>query len=308
MSADTRSDRDNPAPAPAPGADTAVKTSPSKLLAEWFWTDRWMGSSAFLLPMEPRGLYREMLTQAWRRGGRLPNHHEAIQRAVGCTKKEWKRCWPQIEKYWRVDGHNLVNDTQLEVYQLTEARLHRASAAGKRANAVRWSNRPDIRSDARSAVGSDIRPESPPSPSPSPSPLPSLPERSQGEKMRGSAHPAPRTASGVMAGARDHLRHAWCSPRICVPDFIHQQLVGAKGGDPTVAATWLRERWYPAVVGRQTGPIGLRPEKFWVTAFEAEFPPPRATRSTPAGPGVTGPLTADKRAQYNQIAIRAEEA
>ena len=34
----------------------------TNLRAEWFWTDRWMGSSAFLLPMEARGLYREMLT------------------------------------------------------------------------------------------------------------------------------------------------------------------------------------------------------------------------------------------------------
>ena len=30
-------------------------------------------TSGFLLPMEARGLYREMLTQAWMRGARLPN-------------------------------------------------------------------------------------------------------------------------------------------------------------------------------------------------------------------------------------------
>jgi len=90
-----------------------------KMLAEWFWTDRWMGSSASLLPMEPRGLYREMLTQAWRRGARLPNDHEAIRRAVGCTTREWSRSWPKIERYWRVDGESLVNDTQLEVYAKT---------------------------------------------------------------------------------------------------------------------------------------------------------------------------------------------
>jgi hypothetical protein len=78
-----------------------------KLLAEWFWTDRWMGSSAFLLPMEPRGLYREMLTQAWRRGGRLPNNPDAIRRAVGCTLDEWDRCWPIVEQLWRVEGDDL---------------------------------------------------------------------------------------------------------------------------------------------------------------------------------------------------------
>ena len=67
-----------------------------KLLAEWFWTDRWIGSSGFLLPMEPRGLYREMLTQSWRRGGTLPNNPEAIRRATGCTVEEWDRAWPTV--------------------------------------------------------------------------------------------------------------------------------------------------------------------------------------------------------------------
>lgn len=89
-------------------ASPILSDRPSKLLAEWFWTDRWIGSSAFLLPIEPRGLYREMLTQAWRRGGSLPNDPIAIQRAVGCTASEWRRCWPQIERYWRIDGDSLA--------------------------------------------------------------------------------------------------------------------------------------------------------------------------------------------------------
>jgi uncharacterized protein YdaU (DUF1376 family) len=296
----------SPAPPLAPNADAAVESASAKLLAEWFWIDRWVGSSAFLLPMEPRGLYREMLTQAWRRDARLPNDHEAIQRAVGCTPKEWKRCWPHIEKYWRVDRDSLINDTQLEVYTEAKARLERASAAGKRANAARWSERANVRPDVRTSIRSDVPPQSPPSPSP----VPSLPERSQGEKVRGAARPAALTGGGVMAGAlpRDHLRHSWCSERICVPDFIHKQLVGAKGGDLDAAATWLRSEWYPAVIARHAGPIGLRPEKFWPAAFEAEFPPPRPKRLAPVGPGVTGPVSAEKRARYEQVSIRAEDA
>jgi uncharacterized protein YdaU (DUF1376 family) len=66
-----------------------------KLLAEWFWVDRWTGSTAFGLPLEARGLYREMLSQAWRRGGRLPNDHDQIRRIVGASEKEWRRaCRP----------------------------------------------------------------------------------------------------------------------------------------------------------------------------------------------------------------------
>jgi hypothetical protein len=67
-----------------------------------------MGSSAFLLPQEPRGVYREMLTQAWRRGARLPNDHEAIRRATGTTLAEWERCWPLVKDYWREVGDYLV--------------------------------------------------------------------------------------------------------------------------------------------------------------------------------------------------------
>jgi uncharacterized protein YdaU (DUF1376 family) len=103
-----------------------------KLLAEWFWADRWMGSSAFLLSLEARGLYREMLTQAWRRGARLPNDPEAIRRAVGATEKEWKRAWPFVVRFWRIDGDCLVNDTQLAVYADAKGRSDRASHRGLR--------------------------------------------------------------------------------------------------------------------------------------------------------------------------------
>jgi uncharacterized protein YdaU (DUF1376 family) len=109
-----------------------------KLLAEWFWTDRWMGSSAFLLPLEARGLYREMLTQAWRRGAQLPNDHEAIRRAIGATVGEWRRAWPAVQRFWRVSGDRLVNDTQREIFADAKGRSDRAQAraqAGAQASA-----------------------------------------------------------------------------------------------------------------------------------------------------------------------------
>ena len=106
-----------------------------RLLAEWFWVDRWMRSSGFLLPPEPRCLYREMLSQAWIRGARLPNDLLAIQRAVGFTAEEWARAWPQVERYWRVDGASLVNDTQLQVHAEALSR-HLAHVRGGRARAA----------------------------------------------------------------------------------------------------------------------------------------------------------------------------
>lgn len=114
-----------------------------KLLAEWFWTDRWMGSRGFMLPLEPRGLYREMLTQAWRRATRigrpeLPNSPEAIRRVTGATMREWRRSWPRVRKFWRVDGKWLVNDTQLEVYAACKAKHDVLTNRGIKAAAARW--------------------------------------------------------------------------------------------------------------------------------------------------------------------------
>lgn len=140
-----------------------------KLLAEWFWVDRWMGSSAFLLPMEARGVYREMLTQAWRRGARLPNDHGAIQRAIGATAKEWSRAWLLIERFWRVDGDYLVNDTQLEVYADAQARQEQSVSRAKAGAQARWKHQP------KQMASSDA--QAPPvqcSPSPSPSPSPGI--------------------------------------------------------------------------------------------------------------------------------------
>lgn len=136
-------------------------TRPDKLLAEWFWTDRWMGSSGFLLPMEARGLYREMLTQAWRRGGALPNDHDAIRRATGCSEDEWERCWAKVERFWKVapGGLELVNETQLEVLaEGSKIRMARQQA-GAKGNAKRWQN-------DRKLIASDLAKQSPPTPTP----------------------------------------------------------------------------------------------------------------------------------------------
>jgi uncharacterized protein YdaU (DUF1376 family) len=108
-----------------------------KLRGELFWVDRWMASSAFLLAAEPRGVYREMLSQAWLRGARLPNNHDEIRRAAGLSEAEWSRCWPVIGKFWRVEGEYLVNDTQAEVYADTLARATRRSDVGRMGAAAR---------------------------------------------------------------------------------------------------------------------------------------------------------------------------
>lgn len=141
----------------------------NKLLAEWFWTDRWVGSSAFMLPIEARGLYREMLSAAWRRGAKLPNDHEAIKRAVGATDEEWVRCWPQIEKYFRVKRGSLVNDTQVEIYRNTMTIQSARSLAGRRGGQVTQQLKRISRIQAKLEANEKASTKSknnPPSPSP----------------------------------------------------------------------------------------------------------------------------------------------
>jgi uncharacterized protein YdaU (DUF1376 family) len=104
------------------------------MTGEFFYVDRWLASSAFSLPIEVRGLYREMLSRAWLNGAKLPNDHDAIKRLVGASEKEWRRCWPSIERYWRIDGAFLVNDVQRKIYATSVARASRGQrGAGARA-------------------------------------------------------------------------------------------------------------------------------------------------------------------------------
>lgn len=152
-----------------------------KLLAEWFWIDRWDGSSASALPIHARGLYREMLTQAWRRGAKLPTDPEQIQRLCRVTSKEWKRCWPLVRSYWRLDGLSLVNDTQLEIYAESLARAEGGSVKGRKGAEARWRRMPEQCPSNAQASPRALPEQCPPSlslsPSLSESPSDSLQER-----------------------------------------------------------------------------------------------------------------------------------
>jgi uncharacterized protein YdaU (DUF1376 family) len=202
-----------------------------KLRAEWFWTDRWQGSDGWLLPMEPRGLYREMLTAAWRRGARLPSDPEAIRRATSCTEGEWARCWPIIQHYWKPAGPYLVNQVQLQVYAEAldgvEAKSNKArDAANKRWERERARQDADARAYAQApaqASPEHMLAQCPPSPSPSPSqeqtteppppqtPHPStaqMPEHGQRQRRQESLRMSDQLAEYWLTLARGRLRPA----------------------------------------------------------------------------------------------------
>lgn len=209
-----------------------------ELRAEWFWTDRWMTSSAFLLPAEPRGVYREMLTQAWMRGGSLPDDHEAIQRACGLTRSEWKRCWPKVQRYWRVEGETLVNDTQLEVMAVARDGADRAAEKARVAANKRWENeraRASAQEDAQAHAQASARApleECPPSPSPSPRTTnpPDPPASAGGHPVNGNGHHPPA----------DILRRERLEAKRRIEDQVEQARQFALGGGYRLPHNWRR--------------------------------------------------------------------
>lgn len=236
-----------------------------KMRAEWFWTDKWTGSSGFLLPMHARGLYREMMTQAWARAAEsegaitfpcLPNDHEAIRRACACTEREWKKAWPLVSRYWRADGANLVNDTQLAVYAEALARAMEASDRGRNAAERRWSKaaldaaaHAGAHARARSRASAGAMPphmlgECPPSPSPLTTPI-KPPLRGRRRQRPGPDLPEPPEAPAVETapgqnGCRSlvlELRERGKPPNGTWQRILDQL---APNMNPHSFATWLR--------------------------------------------------------------------
>jgi hypothetical protein len=91
--------------------------------------------------------------------------------------------------------------------------------------------------------------------------------------------PAPRAPSLVNGrSARAHASHAWCGQRLCVPHFLHDELLGKRGG-PTFRGEL--EQWYRATEAEFDGqPIGDRVEDFWRNRFAETWPP---VTSRPSG-------------------------
>lgn len=214
-------------------AEVGAVMAVDKLRAEWFWCDRWATSSAFLLPVGDRGVYREMLTAAWARGASLPNDHAAIQRATGISAAEWRRHWPAVEKYWRVEGDRLVNDTQVEIFREARQAHQRASDRGKKGA--------QASAQARAQAATQAEPkqepkQEPPSPSPSQKP----PAKNAGGGASGIASALIRSS---LEREKALKFNAFVGVRLDVPHKLHGDFVRQLGGDEpdTKLRTWYAE-------------------------------------------------------------------
>jgi len=113
------------------------------LPGELRYTSNWRGSPLQMLPLGARGLYSEMLTQAWATRGRLEmTSEDEIMRLVRAMPEEWALAWPRIRHYWvaivdpATGAEVLANRKQLEVYlgalkarEVTLTRNKKANAA-----------------------------------------------------------------------------------------------------------------------------------------------------------------------------------
>lgn len=141
-----------------------------KLRGEMFWVDRWTFSSGFLLPLEARGLYREMLSQAWIRGAELPLDGDAdkgfasfasIRRIVNASDDEWNRCWPLVQANWKQTGSKLRNETQVEIFNesltLSEKRALAGSRGGRKSRP--FGSKPENRGEATPEANPQANPK-----------------------------------------------------------------------------------------------------------------------------------------------------
>ena len=90
--------------------------------ALWWWIDRWWKSAAYMdLTIEAQGAYRNLLDEAWLRGGSLPSDERVLEKACG-DPRVWKRVRVSVlAKFKEVDGC-LRNDVLDVVFRQSRLR------------------------------------------------------------------------------------------------------------------------------------------------------------------------------------------
>lgn len=93
-----------------------------------WWIDRWRKSTAFTdLSLEQQGAYRNLLDEAWLRGGALPLDDRALAKASGDATR-WRHVRKTVMQRFvkKADGwHNETLDGVLAVSERRAARQSR---------------------------------------------------------------------------------------------------------------------------------------------------------------------------------------
>jgi uncharacterized protein YdaU (DUF1376 family) len=80
-------------------------TAPVKLTGMIWWIDRWRKSTAFVdMTAEEQGAYRNLIDEAWLRGGVIPDNPRAIAK-VSCAEERWPKIKRVVmERFYLADG------------------------------------------------------------------------------------------------------------------------------------------------------------------------------------------------------------
>ena len=83
----------------------------TQLRALWWWIDRWRKSTAYTdMTLEEQGAYRNLLDEAWLRGGVLPNNERILAKACGDAFR-WKHVRKAVMERFILTAEGWHNET-----------------------------------------------------------------------------------------------------------------------------------------------------------------------------------------------------
>src|SRR5215472_15924032 len=106
---------------------------------KWMWRDYRGNRRVQRMSWQARGIFRELLDEAWSEG-MIPDDLNELAEIVGCATEAMARYWAEIEPCWRkVDGGYINNKldrqrTEMDLRRASNARSGRVGALAKTAN------------------------------------------------------------------------------------------------------------------------------------------------------------------------------
>ena len=100
----------------------------AQLRALWWWIDRWRRSTAYTdMSLEEQAAYRNLLDEAWLRGGVLPDNETILARGCGDALR-WAEVRPAVMRRFRRTADGWRNDTLDHVLAGSMGRARRQAA------------------------------------------------------------------------------------------------------------------------------------------------------------------------------------
>jgi uncharacterized protein YdaU (DUF1376 family) len=84
------------------------------------------------LTIEQHGAYLLLLMAMWSAGGSLPNDDGKLARSIGASRKQWLRIWPEIHRYFLVDGDSITQKRLLSERRKWSEKSIKRRDAGRR--------------------------------------------------------------------------------------------------------------------------------------------------------------------------------